>query len=382
MPKVTYAVPCYNMEKFLPVALESCLYQSEGDIEVLVVNDGSKDRSGEIADLYAAQDPRVRVIHQDNQGLGMARMVGQTNASGEFITWLDADDFLDKSATKDMYGKAREDDVDAVCGNAVVFSAKTFNTRRYFYKPEASRLTFATAPEYWKSKVVWRWIYRLDTLKELGITHNNYKMGQDVCFNFEILPKLSAFSQCGSFFYYFQQEHKSNNNSMEILVEHELGHHLSSTKILLEQDLPKVLVKYLQENFFRDTKKAAGRIAVEGEHWRDRWLEIGLEVFDGVDASWFSDEFLNPEVQCDKKFVPIATALCRKDEQAAIEGFNAFTKPAPSLTKTVSGDKTNGFHTWRRHMKSMLKPLSLKTRFTLHRLEHAAQARLEKAGFF
>ncbi|WP_272700181.1 glycosyltransferase family 2 protein [Desulfovibrio sp. Fe33] len=376
MPKVTFAIPCYNMESFLPVALESCLAQSERDIEILVVDDGSTDRSGEIADRYSTFDPRIRVIHQPNKGLGSARMVGQTNATGEYVTWLDADDFLDIHAARDMHGTAIRDGVDAVCGNAVVFSHKTFNSRQYFYKPGASHLTFATSPKYWKSKVVWRWIYKLETLNALGVQHTHFKMGQDVCFNFEVLPRIKSFSQCPNFFYYFRQEHKPCSTSLEVLMEHELGHFTYCKKILFEQGLYKPLVKYLQENFFRDTRKAAIAIGTEQGHWRDRWLELGLEVFDKLDPSWFSDEYLRPEVKCDNHFVPLAQALCGKDKQKALEIFDSYAFPAKQLVAAVTGDKSNAFHSWRRKIKAQFKPLSLKARFKLRALEKAAAQRL------
>ncbi|WP_462326522.1 glycosyltransferase family 2 protein, partial [Desulfobaculum sp.] len=133
-PKLSIVIPTYNMEKWLPVAVESCLAQTEPDIEVIIVNDGSSDASPQIADAYAASDDRVRVVHQENKGLGGARQAGQDAAQGEFITWLDADDFLHEKAAEDMLGVAYRDNVKMVCGNAVVFSDKTFNTRRYFYK--------------------------------------------------------------------------------------------------------------------------------------------------------------------------------------------------------------------------------------------------------
>jgi len=313
MPKITYVIPCYNMEKWLPVAVESCLFQSDSDIEVLIINDGSTDGSGLLADRYAEVDSRVRVIHQSNKGLGASRQVGQDNAVGEFITWLDADDFLDRDATKDMHGVAKRDMVDAVCGNAVVFSDKTFNSRKYFYHPPASRITFSD-PAYWKSKTVWRWIYRLDFLKKHSIVHYHYKYGQDVCFNFDVLTRIGSFSQSPSFFYYFRQEHKGSPMSMETLLEHQLGHFKAAHDILMAAKAPKPLVKYLQENFFRDTKKIAARLPEEDAKWGIRWLEIGLDTFKDMKPEWFSEDFLRPEVHCDKSFVPLATALCEQDK--------------------------------------------------------------------
>lgn len=375
MPKITYVIPCYNMEQWLPVAVESCLYQSDPDIEVLIINDGSTDKSGVIADHYALQDQRVRVIHQSNRGLGASRQVGQEHARGEFITWLDADDFLGRDATKDMYGVAVRDKVDVVCGNAVVFSSKTFNTRKYFYHKGASGLSFKN-PDYWKSKTVWRWIFKVDFLNSHSIHHYPYKYGQDVCFMFDVLTRVDSFSQCASFFYYFRQEHKGSHMTMDTLVEHQLGHFKAARDILIDAGAIKPLVKYLQENFFRDTKKIATRLPDEDAKWGVRWLEIGLDVFEGLKPELFSSAFLQPEVRCDRSFVPLATALCTRNKEEALSLLNSYI-PAPSLIgNAFKQNKANWFHTWRRRVKAQIKPLSLRTRFTLRYLEKAATQRL------
>ncbi len=148
MPTLSIAIPTYNMERWLPEAIESCLWQSHTDIEILVINDGSTDKSGAIADRYARLDSRVRHICQPNQGLGKARQRGQDEAHGDFITWLDADDFLSPLFAESMLAQAERDHVDMVCANATVFSDRTCNTRRYFPHPAASRLTFDGSPTY------------------------------------------------------------------------------------------------------------------------------------------------------------------------------------------------------------------------------------------
>ncbi|GAB7022245.1 hypothetical protein JCM12178A_08030 [Salidesulfovibrio brasiliensis] len=374
-PKISYVIPCYNMEKWLPAAVESCLYQSDPEIEVVIVNDGSTDGSGELVDRYAAADSRVRAVHQENKGHGITRQTGQEHARGEFIHFLDADDFLDRHATRTMYGVAKRDNVDAVCGNAIVFSEKTLNTRKYFHHPAASNLHFSSAPRYWKSKVLWRWIYRRDVLNELNIHHPHYKMGQDVCVNFQILPQLKSFSQCPDFFYFFRQEHKAARISMEVLVEHALQHYAAAKQTLLEQGEPKALVRYLQENYHRDTKKTAKRLPDDGEHWKERWLAISLDVFEGLKPEWFTEEFLAPEVRCDRKFVPLAKALCAKDEAAAMSIFESHIPVESVATEVFRQNKSSSFHTWRRKMKSVLSPLSLKTRATLRHLKKLEEKR-------
>jgi hypothetical protein len=94
MTRFSIIIPCYNAERWLAGAIRSCLDQTARDLEVIVVDDGSTDSSRAIADAAAGCDARVRVIHQDNQGVGAARNAGLAVASGEYINFLDADDLL------------------------------------------------------------------------------------------------------------------------------------------------------------------------------------------------------------------------------------------------------------------------------------------------
>ncbi len=87
-------LPVYNVEKYLPECMESILKQSFGDFEVILVDDGSRDKSGALCDEYAQRDERVRVIHKANGGASDTRNVGLENAQGEYIVYVDSDDFI------------------------------------------------------------------------------------------------------------------------------------------------------------------------------------------------------------------------------------------------------------------------------------------------
>ncbi|MFV0421592.1 glycosyltransferase family 2 protein [Oleidesulfovibrio sp.] len=375
-PKLTFVVPSYNMEKWLPVTLESCLAQTEQDIEVLVINDGSTDRTLEIAKTYANEDSRVRVISQQNLGLGPTRAVGQREATGEYITWLDADDFLDKDAAKEMLAVAYRDSVDMVCGNAVVFSEKTFNTRSYFYLPAVSNTTFAN-PNYWKCKVVWRWIIKTQFLREAGVHHPAFKLGQDVCTMYQALTQVSRFSQCPHHFYYFRQDHKRTSSALELEVEHQIRHFQEVKAILMQAQAIKPLVKYLNENLFRDIKKLAPRMVGADAVWRERCIEYCFDIFDGLNAEWFRNTFLAPELKEQNAFLPLVDALIAKDIQAVSQQFDYWMEQG--LQKKAP-NKESPFHTVRRHFKAILLPRSIKTRLLLRGLERAAQKRLRRSG--
>ena len=93
MPRVSIVIPVYNTSRFLEECIRSVLHQDFTDWEVLLIDDGSTDDSGTICDQFAANDPRIEVLHQPNQGLSVARNNGLTRAQGEFVLFLDSDDF-------------------------------------------------------------------------------------------------------------------------------------------------------------------------------------------------------------------------------------------------------------------------------------------------
>lgn len=96
--KISVVMPVYNGEEHLRYAVESVLQQTYWDLELILVNDGSSDRTAELCDAFGAQDPRVRVVHQANAGVSAARNAGLALAEGEWVTFVDADDHLELDA--------------------------------------------------------------------------------------------------------------------------------------------------------------------------------------------------------------------------------------------------------------------------------------------
>lgn len=94
MPKISVIIPVYNVESYLPACLDSVDGQSFRDFELILVDDGSTDRSGTLCDEYAAEHPNTRVIHQQNAGLSEARNQGVAASSGEYIAFIDSDDYV------------------------------------------------------------------------------------------------------------------------------------------------------------------------------------------------------------------------------------------------------------------------------------------------
>lgn len=98
--RISVIVPVYNVEEYLPRCLDSILAQTYENLEIILVDDGAKDRSGAICDEYAAKDPRIKVIHKENGGLSSARNAGLDMAEGTYIAFVDSDDWIEP----EMYG--------------------------------------------------------------------------------------------------------------------------------------------------------------------------------------------------------------------------------------------------------------------------------------
>ena len=112
--EISIIVPVYNVERHLPRCIESIRRQTMKDLEILLVDDGSTDSSGEICDRHAAEDPRIRVLHRQNGGLVSARQTGLRMSTGRYVAFADSDDWMEADMYGSLYEKARSQDADAV----------------------------------------------------------------------------------------------------------------------------------------------------------------------------------------------------------------------------------------------------------------------------
>ena len=113
-PKISVIMPVYGVEKYVGRAIESILNQTLDDFEFLIVDDGSPDDSGRICDRYAARDQRIQVFHQENGGAPAARNVAMDRARGEYLYFLDADDWAEPTMLEDLYALGKEHGLELV----------------------------------------------------------------------------------------------------------------------------------------------------------------------------------------------------------------------------------------------------------------------------
>ena len=126
MPKLSVIVPVYNTEKYLRECIESILAQTFTDFELILVDDGSTDSSGAICDEYAGKDRRIQAIHQKNAGVTYARKSGVRHGCGEYLSFVDSDDWVHPEMFAQMVGKAEETRADVVvCDISLEYDTNT-----------------------------------------------------------------------------------------------------------------------------------------------------------------------------------------------------------------------------------------------------------------
>lgn len=120
MPKISVIIPIYNVEKYLCRCIDSILAQTFTDFELILVDDGSPDHCPEICDEYAARDSRIHVIHKRNEGVSIARNTGLDIVSGEYVTFVDSDDYIAPDRLELLFLQVAEHQADVVVTNYVV----------------------------------------------------------------------------------------------------------------------------------------------------------------------------------------------------------------------------------------------------------------------
>jgi CDP-glycerol glycerophosphotransferase len=139
-PLISVVVPAYDVAAYLPACLDSILAQTHRHLEVIVVDDGSPDESGAIAEEYAARDPRVRVVHTENRGLGAARNEGLRHATGTYLAFADSDDLVPPTAYAVLLKQLRRVGADFVTGDLLRRHGDRTDSLRWMNRLHRQRL--------------------------------------------------------------------------------------------------------------------------------------------------------------------------------------------------------------------------------------------------
>ena len=219
---ISVILPIYNMEEYLKYSLDSVLEQTLNNIEIICINDGSTDNSLSILQEYAKKDKRIKIINQNNSGSGIARNNGLNIATGEYIAFLDPDDYLDNNyILEHLYKNAKENNCDLAGGN-FKFIYSDVNCKNKFdlsileeeknYK-ETTNYRFQNSfvgntEDYKSSGWFWRFIFKKDFLDKKNIRFPNYKRFQDIPFLAKALSLCNKIYFSKEDYYCYRINHK------------------------------------------------------------------------------------------------------------------------------------------------------------------------------
>lgn len=183
--KISIIIPVYNVENYIQQSVDSVLNQTYKNLEIILVDDGSKDSSGKICDEYKNIDTRIKVIHKKNGGLSSARNAGIESATGKYIMFLDSDDFLENNACELLYNAIETTDTEYVMGNYIytTYDGKKWDSPMFDVKENFE----VTITDYEKSffvmnSVVWNKIFKTDFIQKNKLRFIEGALAEDAIF--------------------------------------------------------------------------------------------------------------------------------------------------------------------------------------------------------
>ena len=218
MPKVSIIVPVYKAEKYLNRCIDSIIAQTFTNWELLLIDDGSPDRSGDICDEYAKKDIRIRVFHKKNGGVSSARNLGLYNVQGEYVTFVDSDDWIDVNTLNVCFSQIEIYDLDILqfsytrnerkLGNVLDFESHVCTLKDYINE---KKLLLC----------VWGTIFSVDVIKQNHIRFNEkMKLAEDQLFVLSCMELSKRIMRIPNILYYYYDNPCSatNNERSEDLI--------------------------------------------------------------------------------------------------------------------------------------------------------------------
>lgn len=237
---VSIIVPVYNCEKFLKRCMDSLVNQTLKNIEIICINDGSTDSSLKILQEYKDKDDRIVLINKDNEGQSKARNIGIELAKGEYIGFVDADDWVDINFFENLYNCANWYNADISVAGII---RRNFLYKKYYLKFDKLSLTDDINEKFElcgvpKKSYVWNKIYKTEKLQNSGIRFEEGILYEDVIFTPEVLYTLKTLVTVPEIYYYYwrragstvsQRTKKANKDSVYA--------HNKADKFFMEHDI-------------------------------------------------------------------------------------------------------------------------------------------------
>lgn len=240
---ISVIVPVYNVEPYLRKCLDSVVYQTYRDLEILIIDDGSTDGSGRICDEYR-NDERVKVFHTENRGLSAARNLGLENAAGDWIGFVDSDDWIEPDMYEVLIKRALETGADVVeCGYIIEYVTKQKKcsvTQKII--PSAESVSALINGKI--QTRVWNKIYRGKLFS--GTRFPDSRCFEDIATTHKLVHN-SIVTGCSGFYYHYTQRDSSisQNHDSQNLIDYWLAYkqRYDETKDIVDDEAKQVLLK-------------------------------------------------------------------------------------------------------------------------------------------
>ena len=209
---ISIIIPVYNVEPYLPYCLDSIAIQTYTNFEAIMVDDGSTDSCGTICDNYCKQDNRFKVIHQKNQGLSQARNTGLSNIRGEYVCFIDSDDYIHSQFLETLYSAIKHTGCEIAMVNGIITDKYT-RTKRINVKPpkllsqeELIRNMFLVSSKNLFFLVIWNKLFTKNIIKGLSFKNT---ISEDGEFNLQVYLRVPQIAFVKNNLYYYVQHNNS-----------------------------------------------------------------------------------------------------------------------------------------------------------------------------
>lgn len=212
---ISVVVPIYKVERFLPKCVESILNQTYKNLEVILVDDGSPDNCPALCDSFAEQDSRIKVIHKKNGGMSDARNAGIEVATGDYVGFVDSDDYIDENMYEAMLTEALSNDAQIVeCDSYAVYKddkTEVYKSCDYKLYTNNRDIIYDYIEGNGIQTVVWNKLYRKEIIGDVRFEFGKYH--EDEIFTYQILAKATRLVHINKLYYYYVQRQGSVMNS-------------------------------------------------------------------------------------------------------------------------------------------------------------------------
>ena len=240
MKKVTIIIPVYNSEKYIARCLDSVINQTYNNLEIMVINDGSKDDSINIINEYKKKDKRIKVIDKKNEGVAKTRNMGIKESTGYYVMFIDNDDYIDKDYVETYVNK--NDNNDITIGSYKRVNSKNKILFKYDLKEKSE----------WAKYVVlapWAKLYKREFLIKNNIKFLDYKIGEDVYFNMLCYSKTNNINIINNHKYNWFWNNESVSNTNQKGLKSNVNIKILLDKLLEFIDINSEYNKYFLERY-------------------------------------------------------------------------------------------------------------------------------------